>query len=60
MILMGMMLGDFVLKELCQVVDNKLKGDVFCKIWRREFDYYFPKFYIQAATSIANRIRKRY
>ena len=51
--------GDFVLKELCQVVDNKLrKGDVFARYGGEEFIIIFPNSTIQAAISIANRIRK--
>lgn len=51
--------GDFVLKELCQVVDNKLrKGDIFARYGGEEFIIIFPNSTIQAAISIANRIRK--
>ena len=51
--------GDYVLSELCKVVDNKLRnGDIFARIGGEEFVIIFPSTTIQAAISIANRIRK--
>ena len=52
-------IGDFVLKELCQVVNNKLRrGDIFTRYGGEEFIIIFPNSTIQATVSIANRIRK--
>ncbi len=51
--------GDYILSELCRIVDNKLRlGDVFARFGGEEFMMIFPKTTIQAAISIANRIRK--
>ena len=50
-------IGDFVLKELCQVVNNKLRrGDIFTRYGGEEFIIIFPNSTIQATVSIANRI----
>ncbi|WP_198305728.1 sensor domain-containing diguanylate cyclase [Arcobacter vandammei] len=51
--------GDYILSELCRVVDNKLRqGDTFARFGGEEFMIIFPNTTIQATISIANRIRR--